>query len=66
MKLVVNAEAPRNHRAVLMEYASGADELLILSPFLAPDVGRVLREPSLARITRFRFSPRLSRTRLFN
>jgi hypothetical protein len=54
MKLVVNAEASRNHRAMLMEYASAADELLILSPFLAPDVGRVLREPSLTRIDRFR------------
>jgi hypothetical protein len=54
MRLVTNAELPRNHRAVLLEYASTADELLVMSPFLARDIGRVLREPSLQRLARFR------------
>jgi hypothetical protein len=54
MRLVTNTGPLRNHRAMLMEYASAADELLVMSPFLARDVGRILREPSLERLARFR------------
>lgn len=37
-----------------MEYGSKADEVTVLSPFLAPDAGAILGDPALRHLRRFR------------
>lgn len=54
MKLILNSSSQRNHRELLMEYGSKADEVTVLSPFLAPDAGAILGDPALRHLRRFR------------
>ncbi len=54
MKLILNSSSQRNHRELLMEYGSRADDLVVLSPFLAPDAGAILGDSALRHLSCFR------------
>jgi phosphatidylserine/phosphatidylglycerophosphate/cardiolipin synthase-like enzyme len=54
LHIVTNAVESKNHFALLRTLAAGASELIIFSPFLAPDLDRVLAKLSLTGLTKFR------------
>lgn len=59
MDLITNFDEPENHFALLRTLGAGADELIFVSPYLSPNLHRLLAKLSISNVRRFRLITKL-------